>query len=127
MKNLVPRILAAALVLLCSVAAGAQTKHAKTAAAPKTTQAAQADDLQQFRQNFIKAAEDYRASLQLLKTPYENDLQKAKDQQEKLKGLYADGLISHVEFEASATAITDAQAKLDDLQKKLAQAEERIA
>ena len=35
MKNLVPRILAAALVLLCSVAAGAQTKHAKTAAAPK--------------------------------------------------------------------------------------------
>src|SRR5437660_6014636 len=128
MKNLVPRILAAALVLLGSVAASAQTKSAKASAVPaKSRQSAQADDLQQFRQNFIKAAEDYRASLQLLKTPYENDLQKAKDQQEKLKGLYADGLISRVEFEASGTAITDARAKLDDLQKKLAQAEESIA
>src|SRR5213082_356368 len=93
MKNLVPRILAAALVLLASVAAGAQTKPAKAAAAPKTTQAAQADDLQQFRQNFIKAAEDYRASLQELAASYEGSLQKAKDQHEKLKGIYTDGLI----------------------------------
>jgi soluble lytic murein transglycosylase-like protein len=128
MKNLVPRILAAALVLLCSLAASAQSKSVKASAVPaKTQQAAQTDDLQQFRQNFVKAAEGYRASLQQLKAPYESALQKAKDQQEKLKGLYTDGLISRVEFEASGTAITDAQAKLDDLQKQLAKADESIA
>src|SRR5918911_1540212 len=44
MKNLVPRILAAALVLLGSVAASAQTKHAKAASAPKTAQAAPSDE-----------------------------------------------------------------------------------
>ncbi|HST52956.1 MAG TPA: transglycosylase SLT domain-containing protein [Pyrinomonadaceae bacterium] len=128
MKKRVPQIFAA-LVLFCTVSASAQTKGAKKAAAApvQTKQAAQTDDLQQFRQNFIKAAEDYRASLQLLKTPYESDLQKAKDQQEKLKSLYTDGLISRVEFEASGKAITDAQAKLDDLQKQLAQADESIA
>ena len=133
MKKRVPQIFASALLLFCSVAASAQTKGAKKpAAAPaQTEQAAQqatpTDDLQQFRQNFIKAAQDYRASLELLKAPYESDLQKAKDQQEKLKSLYTDGLISRVEFEATGTAITDAQAKLDDLQKQIAQADASIA
>jgi soluble lytic murein transglycosylase-like protein len=130
MKKRVPQILAASFLLFCSVAASAQTRGAKKPSATPA-QAKQAsspsDDLQQFRQNFIKAAEDYRASLQLLATPYQSDLQKAKDQQEKLKSLYADGLISRVEFEASGKAITDAQAKLDDLQKQLTQADETIA
>ena len=127
MKNIVPRILAAALVMLGAVAAGAQTKPAKAAAASKTAQVAPSDDLQQFRQNFIKAAEDYRASLQELTASYESSLQKARDQQEKLKGLYTDGLISRVEFEASGKTVTDAQAKLDDLKKQLVQADESIA
>jgi soluble lytic murein transglycosylase-like protein len=126
MKKRVPQIFAAAILLFCSVAANAQTKSAKRAATPAQA-SSPADDLQQFRQNFIKAAEDYRASLQQLLTPYQNDLQKAKDQQEKLKSLYTDGLISRVEFEATGTAITDAQAKLDGLQKQIAQADESIA
>ena len=126
MKKLVPRILAAALVLLGSVAASAQTKSAKTAA-PKTTQAAPSDDLQQFRQNFIKAAEDYRASLQELAASYDAALQKAKDQHEKLKGLYADGLIARVEFEASEKTVADAQAKVEDLRKQLAEADATLA
>jgi soluble lytic murein transglycosylase-like protein len=132
MKKRVPQIFAAAILLFCSVAASAQTKNAKRAVTPaQAKHAAQqttpSDDLQQFRQNFVKAAEDYRASLQQLLTPYQNDLQKAKDQQEKLKSLYTDGLISRVEFEATGTAITDAQAKLDGLQKQIAQADESIA
>src|SRR5947209_9691467 len=127
MKNIVPRILAAALVMLGAVAAGAQTKPAKAAAASKTAQVAPSDDLQQFRQNFIKAAEDYRASLQELAASYDASLQKVKDQQEKLKGLYADGLIARVEFEASEKAVADAQAKVEDLHKQLAEADETLA
>src|SRR5256714_3029389 len=126
MKKLVPHILAAALVLLGSVAASAQIKSAKTAA-PKTTQAAPSDDLQQFRQNFIKAAEDYRASLQELAASYDAALQKAKDHHDKLKGLYTDGLIARVEFEASEKTVADAQAKVEDLRKQLAEADATLA
>src|SRR5881397_3150399 len=129
MKNLIPRSLAAALLLLTSVvAASAQAKTPKANnAAAQTTQAGQAGDLQKFRQDFIKAAEDYRASLQELATSYEGDLKKTRERQEQLKGLYTDGLISRVEFEASAKSVADAQAKVDDVRKQLAQADETIA
>ena len=107
MKNFVLRSLFASLLSLASFAA----------ASAQTKQAAQPDDLQKFRQDFIKAAEDYRASLRELATSYERDLQKAKEQQETLKGLYADGLISRVEFESSGKSIVEAQAKVDDVRK----------
>src|SRR5919197_2071050 len=126
MKNLVARTLATALVLLAScAAASAQAKPAKAAAAPQTKQ--QDGDLQTLRQDFIKAAEEYRASLQELATSYEGDLRKAKGQQETLKGLYADGLISRVEFEGSGKAVVAAQAKVDDVRRQIAQADETIA
>jgi hypothetical protein len=128
MKNLVPRTIAAALVLLTSfVAASAQVKTMKAAAASPTKQVEQSGDMQKFRQDFIKASEDYRASLQELATSYEGELQKAKEEQDKLKGLYTDGLISRVEFEASEKALADAQAKVNDSRKQLAQADETIA
>src|SRR5207237_6889591 len=128
MKNLVPRTLAAALFLLTSfVAASAQAKPAKAAAAPQAKQAGQAGELQTLRQDFIKTAEEYRASLQELATSYEGDLQRAKEQQGTLKGLYTDGLISRVEFEANEKAVAAAQAKVDDVRKQIAQADETIA
>jgi soluble lytic murein transglycosylase-like protein len=128
MKNLVPRISLAALLLFASSAAvSAQVKAKKQAEAPQTKQAEAASDLQKFRQDFVKAAEDYRASLQELAKSYDADLQKAKDQQDKLKSLYTDGLISRVEYEGSGKAITDAQAKVDDVHKQIAQADETIA
>src|ERR687885_774236 len=128
MKNLVARTLATALVLLASfAAASAHAKPAKAAAAPQTNQAGQAGDLEKLRQDFIKTAEDYRASLQELATSYEGDLRKAKEKQETLKGLYADGLISRVEFEGSEKAIAAAQAKVDDVRRQIAQADETIA
>jgi soluble lytic murein transglycosylase-like protein len=115
------------LLLVSCVAASAQARSARPARAPQAKQAAPADDLQKFRQDFIKAAEDYRASLRTLATSYERDLQKAKEQQETLKGLYTDGLISRVEFEASGKSIAEAQAKLDDVRKQIAQSDETIA
>jgi soluble lytic murein transglycosylase-like protein len=129
MKNLIPRSLAAAILLLASfVAVSAQSKTAKAkSAAAQTTQAEQAGDLQKFRHDFIKAAEDYRASLQELVASYEGDLKKTQERREQLKGLYTDGLIARVEFEASEKSVAEAQAKVDDVRKQLAQADETIA
>ena len=128
MKNLVPRTLLASLFVFAVVtAAGAQTrsKSVKTSAA-----AAQADplsDLQKFRQEFIKAAEEYRASLVELSNTYESNLRKQIEKQETLKGLYTDGLISRKEYEASGTEIADARARVEEMRAEIAKADETIA
>jgi soluble lytic murein transglycosylase-like protein len=130
MKKFVPRILLTVLVLLsCVAVAGAQvkTKAAKNAAAPQAQQTEPAGDLQKFRQDFIKAAEDYRASLQELSTSYETSLQKLAEKQEQLKGLYTDGLIARRELEAGDKETADARAKVDDLRKEILKADETIA
>jgi soluble lytic murein transglycosylase-like protein len=128
MKKLVARTIATTLAVLAfCAAASAQAKPAKADAAPQTKQAGQAGDLQALRQNIIQAAEEYRASLQGLATSYEGDLRKAKERQETLKGLYADGVITRVEFEGGSKEVAAAQAKVDDVREQIAQAEETIA
>ena len=131
MKNLVPRILLASLFVCASVTAAsaqAKSKSAKSAAAP--AQAAQADpvgDLQKFRQDFIKAAEEYRTSLVELSSSYESNLKKLTKKQEQLKSLYTDGLISRKEYEESGTEITDARARVEEMRAEIARADETLA
>ncbi|HJQ30891.1 MAG TPA: lytic transglycosylase domain-containing protein [Pyrinomonadaceae bacterium] len=130
MKNFIPRSLLAALFVASSfAAAGAQAKPktAKASAAPKAEQAAPAEDLQKFRQDFIKAAEDYKASLVELSNSYEASLKKATEKQEQLKSLYTDGLISRKEYEESGSDIADARAKVEQMRAEIAKADETIA
>jgi soluble lytic murein transglycosylase-like protein len=131
MKNLVPRILLASLLLFASAAvAGAQVKSKPSKAVKASAATAQADpasDLQKFRQEFIKAAEEYRASLVELSSTYEANLKKASEKQETLKGLYTDGLISRKEYEASGTDIADARAKVEEMKAEIAKADETLA
>jgi soluble lytic murein transglycosylase-like protein len=134
MKNFVPRILASALFVFATVSiASAQTKTAKASARAKsqkteqTQKAEPADDIQKFRQDFINAAEDYRASLKELSASYETSVSKAAEQRSKLEELYKDGLISRVEFEGTSKAVEEAQAKLDEVRKQIAEADVSIA
>jgi soluble lytic murein transglycosylase-like protein len=131
MKNLVPRILLASLFVFATVtAASAQAKSKSAKSAAATAQTAQADplsDLQKFRQDYIKAAEEYRASLVELSASYESNLKKLTEKQEQLKGLYADGLISRNEFESSGGDIAGARAKVEELAAEIAKADETLA
>ena len=129
MKIFVPRILLASLfVFATAAAAGAQVKSKSAkAAAAQTEQAEPAGDLQKFRQDFIKAAEEYRASLVELSASYESNLRKLTAKQEQLKGLYADGLISRNEYEAGGTEIADARAKVEELAAEIAKSDETLA
>jgi soluble lytic murein transglycosylase-like protein len=134
MKKLVPRILASVLVLIATASvASAQKKSVKASAKTQKSEQAQtqktdpADDLQKFRQDFIKAAEEYRTSLKELATSYEASVSKAAEQRTKLEELYKDGLISRVEFESTGKAVEEAQAKLDDVRKQITDADETIA
>ena len=134
MKNLVPRILLASLFVCASVtavSAQAKSKGAKSvktaAATAETAQAEPLSDLQKFRQDFIKAAEAYRASLVELSASYESNLKKLTEKQETLKGLYTDGLISRKEYEESGTDIADARAKVEEMRAEIAKADETLA
>jgi soluble lytic murein transglycosylase-like protein len=133
MKNLFLRIPLVALFVFASVASASaqvKSKTAKTVAKPRAQEAAQAepaDVIQKFRQDFIKAAEQYRASLQELSASYESSLKKLTEKQEQLKGLYTDGLIARREYEASEKELADARAKVEEMRQEIAKSDETIA
>ena len=129
MKNLVPRILLVSLFVFASFTAASAQAKSKSAKATKAS-AGQADpvsELQKFRQDFIKSAEEYRASLVELSGTYEANLKKATEKQEQLKSLYTDGIISRKEFEASGTEIAEARARVEEMKAEIAKADETIA
>ncbi|HEX7317360.1 MAG TPA: lytic transglycosylase domain-containing protein [Pyrinomonadaceae bacterium] len=125
-----PQFLASLFVFASVTIAGAQVKTKSAKIVPAKAETAKADpvsDLQKFRQEFIKSAEEYRASLVELSKTYEANLKKATEKQETLKGLYTDGLISRKEYEESGTGIADARAKVEEMKVEIAKADETIA
>src|SRR2546423_10700783 len=120
--------LALMLVLSASVASvSAQGKVAKTASqkpAQVEKQAEKAsDDPEQFRKDFIHAAEEYRNSLKELVAYGERDAQRLETENGELKDLYTDGLIARREIEASDKQLADARSKVEDVRKQLADAD----
>ena len=116
------------LLLLTTVGSGqAQKKFARPNAQSQTKQMQQMDSFHEFREDFIKASEDYKASLQQLLALYENDVKRLTEHSAKWKELYTDGLISRQEYERSTGDITEAQVKVDEVRKRIATAEITIA
>jgi hypothetical protein len=87
----------------------------------------QVDSKKQFREDFVKASEDYKSSLQDLLVLYENDVRKLTERSARLRELYTDGLISRVEYEKATGDITVAQKKVDEVRKQVAGTEMTIA
>jgi soluble lytic murein transglycosylase-like protein len=61
----------------------------------------------------------YSDSLKKLATLYEQQAQKLSDENEKLKQLFTDGLISRVELEKSDKSLAEARALFDSTEKKI--------
>ncbi|HEY0544774.1 MAG TPA: lytic transglycosylase domain-containing protein [Pyrinomonadaceae bacterium] len=122
------KILPAAFALiLFSAVSYAQVKAAKSPA-PQTTQSkTSVSEREQFRQEFIKATADYEASLKTLSDAYETSFNKATEQNEKLKGLYTDGLISRRDMEASDATVAASRTQLEDVRKQIEQAAAALA
>jgi soluble lytic murein transglycosylase-like protein len=105
----------------------AQKKPTLRSAQLPVNQMQQEEAIQGFREEFIKASEESKASLQKLLTLYEKDVTRFTEQSAKLKELYADGVISRQEYEKTTVNITEAQAKVDDLRKQIATTDIAIA
>jgi soluble lytic murein transglycosylase-like protein len=118
-----------AFILLLTTVSSVQAQ--KTAARPtaelEAKQMQQKDSINDFRANFIRASEDYKASLQKLLALYENDVKRLSEQSAKRKELYLYGLISRQEYETTTGDITEAQVKVDEVRKQLATVEITIA
>jgi soluble lytic murein transglycosylase-like protein len=118
----------ALILLLTAVATGqAQKKLTQSNLHSSAKQTQQVDPKNDFRENFIKASEDYKANLQTLLVLYENDVKKVSEQSAKWKELYKDGLISRLEYEKSTNDISAAQIKVDEVRKQIAAAEITLA
>jgi soluble lytic murein transglycosylase-like protein len=65
---------------------------------------------------------DLKANLSELSTLYQNEVQRLEKQQQQSKDLYNDGLISRIEFEKGEQALADARAKVEQVTREIAAA-----
>jgi soluble lytic murein transglycosylase-like protein len=72
--------------------------------------------------NVVANANDYKNSLNSLSTLYQNEVDRLEKQNAQSKELYAQGLISRVELDASDKALADARVKVEDVAKQMAAA-----
>jgi|GEM_PF-823590 len=115
------------LTILLAIVGTAQAQKRSTGSRLDTKSARQTEVVDDFKQSFIKASEEYQASLKKLLVLYEADVRKASEQSAKWKELYTDGLISRHEYETSSNGIIEAQAKVDEVRKQLANSEMILA
>ena len=93
----------------------------------KATQTRPVDELTKLREDFIKATNEYKASLETLRASYEKSVRKAEDRATQTKGLFAQGLVSKNEFEASERAVAEAKDKVNGVDRRIAGADTQIA
>ena len=121
------------LLILVPGAFGAQKKSSAAkpkgtqAAKPKAIQAKPTDELAKLREEFIKATNDYQALLKKQLPGLEQNVARAQDQSTKLNQLFAEGLVSKKEPEASERALGQAKDKVTEINQAIANADSRIA
>jgi Soluble lytic murein transglycosylase and related regulatory proteins (some contain LysM/invasin domains) len=120
-------VLVLVLSLFIISSAQAQKKAQPPTSQPHSKQTQSADSLKDFRESFIKASEDYKASLQALLVLYDADVKRRTEAAAQVKDLYTDGLISRRDYEASSNDIAQAQARVDEVRQQIANAEMTIA
>jgi soluble lytic murein transglycosylase-like protein len=70
---------------------------------------------------------ELKTNLSELSTLYQNEVQRLEKQQQQSKELYNDGLISRIEFEKGEKALADARAKVEQVTKEIATANQPAA
>jgi len=105
-----------------SVGVSAQRKSKKRPAAP-----AQPTELARLREEYVKASNEYKTSLQKLLVIYEGNVKKAEDKLEQSRKLLAEGLISRVQFEESERGLATAKNEVAGIQRQITNADQQVA
>jgi hypothetical protein len=109
------------LIAFVAIDVSAQRKtKKKPAPAPPT-------ELTKLREEFVKATNDYKASLAKLLAIYEGNVTKAEEKLELSRKLLAEGLISKIQVEENERALASEKAKVDDTRRQMTNADAQIA
>ena len=84
-------------------------------------------ELTKLREEYIKATNEYKASLGKLLPFYENDVKRAEEKLETSKKLLAEGLIPKTQVEENERALAVAKQKIAETNRSMASADEQIA
>ena len=109
------------MLTVLSIPAAAQRKTTK-----KTSPAPQ-NELARLREEFVKATNDYKASLEKLVAIYEGNVKKAEEKLDLSKKLLAEGLIAKSQVEENERAWTADKEKVAQIRRQMTNADEQIA
>ena len=110
------------LVSVVSFDASAQRKAKKKPAPPQPP-----TELTKLREEYVKATNEYKASLGKLLPYYENDVKKAEEKLEQSKKLLAEGLIPKTQLEEYEHALAVAKQKVAETNRSMTSADEQVA
>src|SRR5690242_1790211 len=112
------------LTILMSVSldVSAQRKTKKKPAAPEPP-----SELEKLREDFVKATNEYKASLGKLLAIYESNVTKAEEKVTQAKQLLAEGLIARAQVEESEHALALAQQKVAETKRQMTNADAQVA
>jgi outer membrane efflux protein len=111
-------------------AAKAKTVQSKTnqkKTTPKNIQSRPGDELARLREEFVKATNEYKGSLEQLRASYEKSLQRAEADLTKSRELFVAGLISRKTVETGELAVAKEKDKLADVDRQMASADSQIS
>ena len=122
LRNTICAALLTVSVLVCAVDAAAQKRAKKKPATPPP-----ATELSKLREEFIKATNEYKASLEKLLAFYEADVKKAEDKLAVSQKLLAEGLVAKTQVQESEHALAEAKAKVTEARRQMTSADDQIA
>lgn len=117
-------LIVVALIFHC-LPVTAQKKKPATKATP--VKAKPMDELARLREEFIKATREYKESLEKLLASYERNVVTAETRVTQSRQLFAQGLISKNDVEASQRALADANDKVTEIKLRMNGADAQIA
>jgi hypothetical protein len=108
------------IALCVDVAAQRKTKKKPAPAKPPS-------ELTKLREEYIKATNEYKASLGKLLPFYENNVKRAEADLEKSKKLLEEGLIAKAQIEENERALAAAKQKVAETNRAMTSADDQIA
>ena len=108
------------IALCVDVTAQRRTKKKSVPAQPPS-------ELTKLREEYIKATNEYKASLGKLVPFYEADVKRAEEKLEVSKKLLAEGLIPKAQLEENERALAVAKQKITETNRAMASADQQIA
>lgn len=122
-QNPVYSCLLTLILLVCVQSAAAQKKSKKKTPPPP----APVTELTRLRDEFVKATNEYKASLQKLLAFHEADVKRAEEKLAVSQKLFDEGLIAKAQVEESKLALAAAQQKVAETRRQMTGADDQIA